>query len=189
MEKVRFGLCNCAYGIVTQAEDGSLTFGTPVMIPNAKSLTMDRTISTTPIFADNKKIYTISAFTGANLTVGFTLLTDELKQAILGHKADSKGHDVEVTNAKTTYFYFIYQVEGDTKSRRRVILKCSATLGSEATETTSDSVNVNGDSLAISVYPVEDGKGNDIACYDVDSSDIDYADVLTKSPAIPTFAS
>lgn len=187
-EKVRFGLSNCYYALLTQTGDGTPTWGTPVAMVNAKSITMDRTVSDQPIYADNKLIYTIKAMTGATITLTFTLLSDAIKQALLGHKADMKGHDVEVTNAKTVYFALIFQIEGDTLSRRSVVLKCSASLGSEASETTADSVNVNGDTLNITVYPVSDSAGNDIARYDVDSDDSDYETVLTAAPTIPTFS-
>lgn len=185
-EKVRFGLCNCYYALLTIGTDGTPSWAAPVAIPNAKDITYDRNVSETPVYADNKLIYVVKSETGASATLNVTLLTDEVKQALLGHKTDSKGHNIEVINGHTIYFALIYQIEGDTKARRSVILKCSAKLGSESSSTKSDNVTVNGDSLSISCYPMTDSIGNDIMRYEVDSDDTDYATVITAAPTMPT---
>ena len=58
--KVKFGLKNCHYALVTLAEDGKVTFGTPVAMPGAVSLSRDAEGETEPFYADESVYYMVS---------------------------------------------------------------------------------------------------------------------------------
>ena len=40
--KVEFGLRNVHYAVITEGDDGAITYGTPTKIPGAVSITMDK---------------------------------------------------------------------------------------------------------------------------------------------------
>ena len=58
--KVKFNIRNVHYALLTIAEDGSYSFGTPVPMPGAVSLSMDPNGEPSVFYADGYAYYTIS---------------------------------------------------------------------------------------------------------------------------------
>ena len=58
--KVKFGLKNCHYALVTIDEDGKVTFGTPVSMPGSVSLSLDAEGDNDPFYADDSVYYMVS---------------------------------------------------------------------------------------------------------------------------------
>ncbi len=181
--KIRFGLSNCYYAIY---DSSTSTWGTPVAMPYAQSLSIDRSESNSNVYADNKLIYSIKSLNSANLTLQCSVIEDSVKQAILGHKsAQTTTNNVEITNADTVYFALLFQVEGDAEKRRKIYFMCSASLGSESYNTTGESVEAVGETLNITAYPVTSGN-YDILDMDADENDSNYATFFSAAPTLPT---
>ena len=58
--KVRFGLSNCYYATITEA-NGATTYGTPVAMPGAVALNLESQMSTEDFYADNGVYYVSSS--------------------------------------------------------------------------------------------------------------------------------
>lgn len=50
--KVKFNICNCHYALQRAAEDGEMTFDTPVAMPGAVSLALDPNGESESFYAD-----------------------------------------------------------------------------------------------------------------------------------------
>ncbi len=181
--KVRFGLSKCYYAIW---DASTSTYGTPVAVPYAQSLSIDRNKSSSDVYADNKLIYHIGSLNSATINVQFSVIADTVKQALLGHKsAVTTANNVEVTNGTPIYFALLFQIEGDDENRRKIYYRCTASLGNESYETTGDSVNAVGESLEITAYPVEVGD-YDVLDADADENDSNYATFFSNAPTLPS---
>ncbi len=58
--KVKFNICNVHYALITVDEDGEVTFGTPVAMPGAVSLSLEPNGEPSNFYADGYAYYTIS---------------------------------------------------------------------------------------------------------------------------------
>ena len=58
--KVIFGLNNAHYSIITEGEDGEITYGVPVALKGAVEISLDPRGETTDFYADDILYYTTS---------------------------------------------------------------------------------------------------------------------------------
>jgi hypothetical protein len=121
--KVKFGLKNCHYAIVTLAEDGTVTFGTPVAMPGAVSLSLDAEGENDPFYADDSVYYMVSNNNGYSGDFELALIPESFLTDVM--------HEVEDATASSLR----------TRMWSRSILRCSlsspATRGRSATACTT----------------------------------------------------
>ncbi len=57
--KVKFNICNVHYALLTLGTDGAVSFGTPVAMPGAVSLSLDPNGEPSNFYADGYAYYTV----------------------------------------------------------------------------------------------------------------------------------
>lgn len=124
--KIKYGIKNVYYAVATLAANNSATYGTPVALPGAVSLTLDPEGDNNIFYADNIAYYTTYANNGYSGSLELALIPDAFRKDVLGEIEDSKDVLVEEQGAPSVHFALMFQFEGDEKATRHVMYNCVA---------------------------------------------------------------
>ncbi len=155
--KVRFGLKNCHYAKATFDEDGNVTYGTPVRLPGAVSLSMDPEGENENFYADDIVYYVLNNNAGYEGDLELALIPEEFLKDILHEEEDENG--VLAENANTTFerFALLFEFTGDQNAIRHVLYCCSASRPSMEGETKEDEKEVKTEELSIIASALANG--------------------------------
>lgn len=136
--KVNFGLRNVHYAPITET-DGTVTYGTPVRIPGAVSLTLDPRGDLAEFYADNMLYYSSASNDGYDGTLSIANIPEQFAIDALGEEKDEDdGTLTERADAKQGPFALMFEFDGDAKATRHVLYYCSANRPTVSGETTSN---------------------------------------------------
>lgn len=147
--KVKFGIKNCHYAVGTVADNGSITYGTPVALPGAVSLSLEPQGENTPFYADNIVYYMGSANSGYQGDLELALVPDAFKKDVLGFKEDKNGILYEDAGAEVVHFALTFEFSGDKHARRHVMYNCTATRPTVGSTTNTDTKEPQTESITI----------------------------------------
>ncbi len=153
--KIKYGIKNVYYAVATLAADNSATFGTPVALLGAVSLTLDPEGDSNIFYADNAAYYTSYANNGYSGSLELALIPDAFRKDVLGEIEDSKDVLVEEQGAPSIHFALMFQFEGDEKATRHVVYNCVASRPSTNGNTKEASIEPQTETInltATSVY-------------------------------------
>ena len=155
--KVKFNICNVHYAIVTNGENGSVTFGTPVAMPGAVSLSLDPNGEPSNFYADGYAYYTISNNMGYEGDLELAMVPESFRTDILKESLDDNFVLIENANVETVNFALLFEFDGDYKKIRHVLYNCSAARPNIESSTTEDEIEVQTETLAITATPLANG--------------------------------
>ena len=178
--KIKFGLSNVYYAPITATADGVPTYGTPVRIPGAVSLSFSASGSSDAFYADNIKYVITDTNAGYEGDLEVALIPDSFKTSILGETKDTtNGIVIENSDTKVKEFALLFQIEGDASARRFCMWRCSATRPNVEGQTKEDKTEPKTEKLTITAMAREDT--HDVKCY-ASPSDTAYSTWFTAVP-------
>ena len=155
--KVKFNICNVHYAILTVAEDGSFSFGTPVPMPGAVSLSLDANGEPSNFYADGYAYYTISNNMGYEGDLELAMVPESFRTDVLKETLDSNNVLIENANVETENFALLFEFDGDVKKIRHVLYNCAASRPGIESQTNEDEVEVKTETLSIKATPLSNG--------------------------------
>lgn len=172
--KVKYGLKNAHYALLTIAEDGTVTYGKPIPIPGSVSLTMDAQGDTSTFYADNMAYFVTAANDGYSGTFEAALIPDQFRQDVLHETMDEAAQVlVENINNQTSPFALLFEFDGDKKATRHVLYNCTCTRPSVSGGTTNNTKEPSTETMNLTASPLPNG--NTKARTTVDTPAAQYA--------------
>lgn len=156
--KVKFGLKNVHYALLTAGEAGEVTFATPVPIPGAVNLSMEAQGETSTFYADDMAYYVTAANDGYSGDLEIAVLPDSYRKDVLGEKEDETDNIlVENVTAEPKPHALLFEFAGDQKAVRHVLYNCAATRPGITGSTTNKSKDPTTEKITLTASPLANG--------------------------------
>ena len=171
--KVKFNIHDCYYAKRT-VTGGVVSYGTPVALPGAVSISLEAQGDRTPFYADGIEYYVSQANTGYQGDLVVALLDDDFRKNILNESLDTKKILFEDADIEPETFALSFTVDGDQSSTKFWFFNCICSRPAAASTTNTESKEPQTDSLTITARP-ELSTGYVRAKSTADTADADLA--------------
>ncbi len=155
--KVKFNICNVHYALLTLGTDGAVSFGTPVAMPGAVSLSLDPNGEPSNFYADGYAYYTVSNNMGYEGDLELAMVPESFRTDVLKEALDENKVLLENANAETENFALLFEFDGDVRKIRHVLYNCSAARPTIESQTNEDEIEVQTETLSLTAAPLASG--------------------------------
>lgn len=155
--KVKYNLKNVHYALLNADATGNVTYGTPIPIPGAVSISLDANGEPSNFYADGYAYYTISNNMGYEGDLEIAMVPESFRVDVLKEKLDDNKVLIEDANAETENFALLFEFDGDVRKIRHVFYKCAASRPRVESQTNEDEIKVNTETLSLKATPLANG--------------------------------
>ena len=156
--KVKFGLTNVYYALITEGANGEVTYGTPKRLLGGVNLSLAAQGESSEFYADNILFYATAANTGYQGDLEVARIPQSFRQDVLKEILDAEtGVLYENAAAEPAHFVLLFQFDGDVHAVRHVLYDCTVTRPSVASKTTTNVKEPTTDTMQITAVPRTDG--------------------------------
>lgn len=162
--KVRFGLKNVYYAVLTESSDGTAnTYATPVAVPGAVSLTMDSNVSDGSFYADNITYYKTYSNNGYTGSLEMARINDAMLEDVFGFATSSNNLLVEKSGVQPKPFALLFQIEGDAEAELNALYRVVPTSKPSAgSETVGESIEPGTQTFDFEALPLVTGTADEL---------------------------
>ena len=147
--KVKFNLKNIHYALLTLSAQNVPSFGMPVPVPGAVSLSLDANGEPENFYADGGVYYVINNNMGYDGDLELAMIPESFRTDVLKETLDANGVLVENSESNIAPFALLFEFDGDQKHIRHVLYNCAASRPGIEGKTNEESKEVQTETLTI----------------------------------------
>ena len=155
--KVKFNLKNVHYALLTLSAQNVPSYGKPVPVPGAVSLSLDANGEPENFYADGIVYYVINNNMGYDGDLELAMIPESFRTDVLNEALDNNGVLVESSESQLAAFALLFEFDGDQKHIRHVLYNCAASRPGIEGKTNEESKEVQTETLTIKASPLPDG--------------------------------
>lgn len=155
--KVKYNLKNAHYAMLHIAQDGTVSYDTPVAIPGAVSISLDANGEPENFYADGIAYYVINNNMGYDGDLELAMIPESFRVDALNETLDDNKVLIENANTELNPFALLFEFDGDIRHIRHVLYNCSASRPGIEGKTNEESREVQTETLTIKATPLASG--------------------------------
>jgi phi13 family phage major tail protein len=155
--KIKYGLKNVYYSVITLVNSVP-SYGTPVAIPGAVSLSLKPEGDKLEFYADDSAYFVTNVNSGYSGTLEIAVIPDSFRTDVMGEIVDANGAIIENSDVVPKSFALMYEFSGDDKATRHVLYNVNAARPNLESKTKEKNIDPKTESLDITASAAEDTK-------------------------------
>ena len=156
--KVKYGLKNAHYALLTTDANGVASFAKPVRIPGSVNLTMDAQGEANTFYADDMAYFVTETNDGYSGTLEVALIPESFRTDVLNESLDENDQVLtENVSAPTSPFALLFEFNGDQRAIRHVLYNCTCGRTSVSGATTTNTSEPTTETMNLTASPLPNG--------------------------------